>query len=380
MDLTGNVFLKDVSLYKEEEKLEARYVKYDETFTEDMFNYMLYWVKKQNFPGKPYHMFDNTFDNFKIKEHFWFSCHTDYCYGVDNNPQTCTEITFKELFPEYKLEEMQLFDLKNPVFNIGDKVRVIADSLKEFNSSWSSGNNTDYKKGYVGIITNIDGCKSNFEEVTTWYYLDNDCNNAISCNLLELVEPAKKEFDRKWYVKVNNQEEADLVFNWLRAQGEPVINTNEYLKFRVGIDKCINYWEEENTWFVNNQPERNTYQKQLSDIIPNYSSESKIDRNVYYEVNNQEEYREIMIWLKTIGEPVKKLISCVVGSWRYIIFNGDRWSLNDTPGPRIKEEYYFKNNKQSSINISPSPSLRVIHYDSIINEKHEVKIINVPKI
>lgn len=361
----------------EEGNMKKRYVKYDETFTEDMFNYMLDWAEKQNFPGKPYTYISNTFDSFKIKGYFWFNCHNNYCYGVDNNPQNCTEITFKELFPEYGIYWKRLSDLKNPVFNIGDKVRVIADSLKEFNNSWCLGNNTDYKKGYEGLITGIDKTKSNYEEVNTWYYLDGS-SEAMSCNLLELVEPVKKEFDRNWYVEVNNQEEADLVFNWLKAQGEPVINKNGYLNFRVGIDKYINYWKEENTWLVNSHPEKNTYQKQLSDVIPNYSSESKIDRNVYYKVNNQEEYYEIMSWLKTIGEPVTTNYFHVTDGWYYIIFNGGRWVLSDTPGSRVKEEYYFKNNKQLTINISPP--VQVIHYDSIVNEKHEVKIINVPKI
>ena len=57
-------------------------------------------------------------------------------------------IWYKESKPETKEpKEMQLSDLKNPVFNIGDKVRVIADSLKEFNSSWFEGNNANIKKG-----------------------------------------------------------------------------------------------------------------------------------------------------------------------------------------------------------------------------------------
>lgn len=159
-------------------------------------------------------------------------------------------------------KEMQLSDLKNPVFNIGDKVRVIADSLREFNSSWRDGNNAKYKKGYEGLIT--------------WCYLDYNVND-ISCNLLELVEPAKKEFDRNWYVEVNSQEEANKVFDWLESQGENTFRGHACFNKTF---KYIRQWnnassEYHNKWFLSSE-KNNKPQKQLSDIHPNYKQKCEV--------------------------------------------------------------------------------------------------------
>lgn len=160
-----------------------------------------------------------------------------------------------------KAKEMQSSDLKNPVFNIGDKVRVIADSLREFNDSWTDGNNTGYKKGYVGIITDIGGT-SNYE-VNAWCYLE-DSISGISCNLLELVEPVK----------------------------------------------------------------------------------SKVDRNVYYEVETQEQYNEILDWLESEGEKVDRNFD-VIDDWRYVFFLNNDWNLiNKVPSSK-KAEFKFKDKPET---------------------------------
>lgn len=185
-------------------------------------------------------------------------------------------------------KEMQLSDLKNPVFNIGDRVRVIANSLKEFNSSWGYGNNSTYRKGYEGLITKIKETKSGFEEIKTWYCLDNN-SNGISCNLLELVEPVKKEFDRNWYVEINSQEEADLVFDWLESQGEKIDRKwNEFSH----LWKYIVIMQESPIWVLTcnrNCYDRGFIEKQLSDILPEYKQ--PIRTKAYHIIDTNEDLR-----------------------------------------------------------------------------------------
>lgn len=247
-------------------------------------------------------------------------------------------------------KEMQLSDLKNPIFNVGDKVRVIAGSLKEFNSSWFEGNQAKYKKGYEGLITGIDKNKSYFDEVNTWYYLD---DKAITCNLLELVEPVKKEFDRDWYVEVNSQEEADLVFQYLESVGERIVSDESFSRKYlpdVGMGyKYIYYLVK--VWFLGENP-RNIPQKQLSDILPNYSSEPKVNRNVYYEVETQEQYNEILDWLESRGEVLNENTRTlrVYPDWKYVVFNlsiWDSWALYNTKPSLLKEEFQFKDKPET---------------------------------
>ena len=158
-------------------------------------------------------------------------------------------------------KEMQLSDLKNPIFNVGDRVKVIADSLREFNSSWTRGNNTRYKEGYIGIVSNV--TNSSKKEINTWCYLE-DHSSAISCNLLELVESSES------------------------------------------------------------------------------SKPKKIDRNVYYEVETQEQYNEVLDWLESNGEQVDKGYG-VIDPWKYICFENDKWCLNKKVESQLsKAEFQFK--------------------------------------
>lgn len=87
-----------------------------------------------------------------------------------------------------------------------------------------------------------------------------------------LVSIKSKEFDRNWYIKVNNQEEADKVFEWLESQGEKVgdegtarkvmiINGYYYLKY----NNSSNFW-----WIGSNDSNKGKTEKKLSDILPDY--------------------------------------------------------------------------------------------------------------
>jgi hypothetical protein len=93
-----------------------------------------------------------------------------------------------------------------------------------------------------------------------WY-----CKRDVKTSTKEAYD-AQFEFDRNWYVKVNSQEEADAIFDWLESKGEKIGNrcigtTDNYLRKDLYED----------TWRISgntgNKPE-----KQLSDILPDYKS------------------------------------------------------------------------------------------------------------
>lgn len=216
----------------------------------------------------------------------------------------------------------------------------------------------------------------------------------------ELVEPAKKEFDRNWYIEVNSQEEADLVFQYLESVGERIVSdenfNRKYFPDAGAGYKYIYYLG--NEWFLGENP-RNKPQKQLSDIIPNYSSESKVSRNVYYEVSNQEQYEEILDWLENKGEKVNRRYK-VFYPWYYIYFRKDNncWELYDSKLNLPKAEFKFKNNpglreQMDSKYIFPVENLKA-QLDKICEElepkqshrtipeveKVKVQLINVPRI
>ena len=277
-----------------------------------------------------------------------------------------------EVISKPETKEIQLSDLKNPIFNVGDKVRVIADSLREFNDSFCSGNNSDFKKGYEGIVTKINSCKSTIKEVDSWCQLDN-CKDLISCNLLELVEPVKKEFDRDWYVEVNSQEEADLVFQYLESVGEKLGDA-----FDKEWTRNWKYVIQNNNKWICDGIKNNKPQKQLSDILPNYSSEPKVNRNVYYEVETQEQYNEILDWLESKGEMLynnaRKLT--VNGNWKYVVFDlgiSGSWALYCGKKDLLKAEFQFKNkSKTQPIKTGPGSWEQIAQYQN----QYEYKTID----
>jgi hypothetical protein len=309
------------------EKLKNKYIKYSEEITEDTFNKILDRAKefaKEICPDlKTYRSFnDHSFDSFRLNEFFRFSG-SSCSYGVDNNRQDAEEIKVSDIIGE------------ETKFEIGDYVVSLID--------------TPYgrKKGDLLLITEEDSYrivathrKEFFNGTITNGEVAESLRKATQEEIALVVKPKSKEFDRNWYVKVDSQEEADLVFDWLRAQGEPVIDADRMLEFRVNIDKYITYWKEGNSWIVNNNSAKNAYQKQLSDILPNYS---KVNRNVYYEVEDQEQYLEILDWLESNGEKVDRGF-CVNNAWNFVYYHkvSKDWYLGGVNPNLPKAEFQFK--------------------------------------
>lgn len=262
--------------------------------------------------------------------------------GIDLRDGCCTDTNWYDKNGYKKVTFQEWLNLNDYTFEEGSKEKFkIGDYVVSLIDTYYG-----RKKGDLLLITGGDSYrivatrrKEFFNGTITNGEVAESLRKATPEEIALVVKPKSKEFDKNWYVEVNSQEEADLVFDWLRAQGEPVIDADRMLEFRVNIDKYITYWKEGNSWIVNNNSAKNAYQKQLSDILPNYS---KVDRNVYYEVENQKQYLEILDWLESNGEQANKGYD-VIAPWKYICFEDGEWGLNRKVKPNLsKAEFQFK--------------------------------------
>lgn len=79
------------------------HVKYNDAFTEDLFNQLIAWCEKNRPEGAPWRGMDDTYKAFKsdsYKYFIWFDAkgrYDGYFAGVDNNPQQTPEISIADL-------------------------------------------------------------------------------------------------------------------------------------------------------------------------------------------------------------------------------------------------------------------------------------------
>ena len=164
-----------------------------------------------------------------------------------------------------------------------------------------------------------------------------------------------KAANGNWYVEVNSQEEADLISNWLQAQGEKVDREYTFSDCWKYINCSLRNYDDICYWSCNYKIFPDTYQKQLSDVLLNYS---KVNRNVYYEVENQEQYLEILDWLESKGEFVNSVSRelKVEYDWKYVIFNLsilESWALDNRKPNLPKAEFQFKSKPGLREQINP---------------------------
>lgn len=345
------------------------------------------WYKSNNADGLFFIQSENTGYGFRSNhKNYWFTRTPDM--GNWNLtgliPATIEEV--KERLLSYAKEK----------YPIGTKFKCIT-----------------YDKGFTvtnpNYMDNASGFNSNGDS-TIWIGVKEQCSGRIFgdkgkwAEVISKPEPKEsKEFDRNWYVEVSSQEEADKVFDWLRSQGE-IANNNSPRRFGEYWN-TIRYFRgipspEWDFGYVNSDI---LVKKQLSDILPNYS---KVNRNVYYEVSNQEEYKEILDWLESNGEKVDRGF-CVNNIWNFVYYHKDSkdWYLNNVKPDLPKAEFPFKSKQSIKVNTSfeeacPFPSFgdfsvdlsnittsifsEQVIYPTIektsTNEKVKVQLINVPRI
>lgn len=237
----------------------------------------------------------------------------------------------------------------NEEFKVGDYVVSLIDTFygrKKGDLLLITGEDS-----YIIITTNREGL---FNGTITNGEVAESLRKATPEEIALVVKPKSKEFDRNWYVKVNSQEEANKVFGWLESQGEKIegriIDTANDQYIRMGLYKDV--------WRISGNT-GGKLQKQLSDIIPDYS---KVDRNVYYEVETQEQYNEILDWLESKGEflhPNSRKLE-VINNWKYVVFNlsiPNSWALRGGIPNLPKAEFQFKS-KSEKQPIKTGPGLR----------------------
>jgi hypothetical protein len=309
------------------EELKNKYIKYSEEITEDTFNKILDRAKEfaeEICPElKTYRSFDDhSFDSFRLNKFFRFSG-LSCSYGVDNNRQDAEEIKVSDIIGE------------ETKFEIGDYVVSLIDTYY------------GRKKGDLLLITGEDSYiivttnrKEFFNGTITNGEVAESLRKATQEEVDKVNPPKSKEFDRNWYVKVNSQEEWISLCDYLESAGEKVSRTNE-------VDYYGDVWPYvifNITWQLKKEVPI-LPQKQLSDILPNYS---KVNRNIYYEVETQEQYNEILDWLESKGEflhPNSRKLD-VTNSWKYVVFNlsiPNSWALQGGIPNLPKAEFQFKN-------------------------------------
>jgi hypothetical protein len=112
-----------------------------------------------------------------------------------------------------------------------------------------------------------------------WVYFDGKWAEIIST-------PEVKQFDRNWYVKVNSQEEADKVFDWLEAQGEKI----KPGKYTNSINNYLRMDLYEDIWRLSSNTASKP-QKQLSDILPEYKQSIKTKEELSHIIDTNKELR-----------------------------------------------------------------------------------------
>ena len=234
-----------------------------------------------------------------------------------------TEITLDQ-FKQYVLREL------TEEFKVGDYVISLIDT--------SYGRN----KGDLLLITGEDSYTiiainktELFSDTIASDEVAKSLRKATPEEIALVVKPKSKEFDRNWYVKVSSQAEWLMLCDYLEKMGEKVSRTDKVDFSGKGSWPYVIF---NKTWQLKKEIP-SLPQKQLSDILPDYS---KVDRNVYYEVETQEQYNEILDWLEGNGEQVFKCYN-VVGLWRYVCFENGEWSLNRKVESQLsKAEFQFK--------------------------------------
>lgn len=118
------------------------------------------------------------------------------------------------------------------------------------------------------------------------------CRLATPEEIAKVNKPEIKQFDRNWYVKVDSQEEADKIFDWLESQGENTFRGHAYFS---ETSKYIRPWNNtkskyHNKWFLSSE-KHNKPQKQLSDILPEYKQSIKTEEELSHIIDTNEELR-----------------------------------------------------------------------------------------
>jgi hypothetical protein len=121
----------------------------------------------------------------------------------------------------YDVTTITIKTLNKDTVKVGQKVRVIDEDARELGFE-SIGNNDDFKKGDVGIITNINGGGYSYDNNHLWVYIDDNIGGIIT-GLLELVEGPKSE----------TKEPEVLVFGKFKI-GSIVVSLEEYGKRKEG--------------------------------------------------------------------------------------------------------------------------------------------------
>jgi hypothetical protein len=310
------------------EELKNKYIKYSEEITEDTFNKILDRAKEfaeEICPDlKTYRSFDDhSFDSFRLNKFFRFSG-SSCSYGVDNNSQDAEEIKVSDILGEetkFEIGDYVVSLINTPygrkkgdllLITEEDSYRIIATKRKEF---------------FNGTITNDEVAES--------------LRKATQEEVDKVDPPKAKEFDRNWYVKVSSQAEWLMLCDYLEKMGEKVSRTDDVDFQGKGSWPYVIF---NKTWQLKKEIP-SLPQKQLSDILPNYS---KVNRNIYYEVENQEQYLEILDWLESKGEflhPNSRKLE-VTNSWKYVVFNlsiPNSWALRGGIPNLPKAEFQFKN-------------------------------------
>lgn len=96
-----------------DEELIGKFIRYSPEISEEIFYKILERAKGiEN--TKPYDFEPNTYKSFEENTFFWFKCGKDvkwgddeYSWGVDNNSQKCTEISYKDIIGEEKPEYVE---------------------------------------------------------------------------------------------------------------------------------------------------------------------------------------------------------------------------------------------------------------------------------
>ena len=86
---------------------------------------------------------------------------------------------------------------------------------------------------------------------------------------------------------------------------------------------------------------RHATPEEIAKVSKPKSKTTEVNRNVYYEVSNQDQYNEILDWLENTGEEVIKG-SRVTENWKYI-YKNNAWCLYDIKPNLPKAEFKFKN-------------------------------------
>lgn len=192
------------------------------------------------------------------KEWYGFNVHGDWFNNLNDKTELWTDSQLNGLILATTEEvESRLLEYAREKYPVGIKYESICGNKNKNNDIVS-----ELKWNYClkqGIYSN-DYEKTSSDRSAAYVYWDG--------KWAEIIEEPKSKptFNRDWYVEVNSQEEADLMFDYLESIGEKV-STEPFDRRYSRNWKYIMYYKASKHWFCNGTGIYNLTKKQLSDFI-----------------------------------------------------------------------------------------------------------------